>query len=588
VQRRHLIICAVLTAVIIAGLGAAGLIWRRQERAALANAGVARVPDLSRWPAELPQQIARESAAVRAAGSPVAPLARLAGLYWANGFAAEAEQAVAALRRLEPRDAHYAYWWADLRLRAGDQAGAEQALQETVERDGTYAPAWLRWGELLDKRGAADQAKGCFARAVAVAPGSLRAQHDALVFEAQHGGVGESTRLRAAELTRAHPGVREFHELLAGLLTAARDPAGAERERRRAVQCEISLSSEDPWVDSLTEYCVDSNRLVVRALEMRREGRFEETEKLLKKVVQLAPLAPADPIPWDLLANFYLKMDRPAEARATLEKAVAEFPAEPQMPLLLVRLLCAEHEPAAAVAVGRRAVGHWPERADLHSALGLALRDAGDFVAAETALREAIRLDPTLTEAQCNLGTCLFELGRRDEGRAWLEKALAMRPEYPEALYELGKAELEAGNLAAAESRVSKLYSLDPEDPNARRLLAAWHLVRGVAAAQAGDLDEADRQYRAGLEVAPDCGALLREAGALALRRDRWADAVAAFEHYLRVEPADPQGYALLGRALQKAGRPADANAILQRGLSAAQKAGDQARLEELQGLLGR
>jgi tetratricopeptide (TPR) repeat protein len=327
---------------------------------------------------------------------------------------------------------------------------------------------------------------------------------------------------------------------------------------------------------------------MVHAMEMRREGRFEETERLLKRVVQLAPQASANPLAWDLLSNFYLKTGRPADARAALETAIAEFPGEPQMPLLLTRLLCAEHEPAAAIIVARRAVQGWPGRADLHAALGLALHDAADYASSVSELREALRIDPTLTEAQYNLGASLLELGENAAARAAMEKALAMRPDYPEALYTAGEICLDAGDFASAEPYATKLYALNPDEPNARHLMAAWHLIRGLTARRDGNLDEAESQFRAGLAVSADFAALLREEGSLSIERGRPADAVDALERYLRVEPDDPQGYLSLGLALRGMGRTAEADSVLERGLAAAAKAGDQARMSELNRLLGR
>ncbi len=587
-QRRQILICVGLAAVIAGGALSAGFLWRHKERAAIAISGTAAAPDLSRWPVQLGEEISRQSSAVAHSRSPAEALAGLAELYCANGFTPEAEQAIAALRRLEPKNARWPYLEADLHLRDSDQEGAEKAFQAALELNPRYAPGWLRLGELQQGLAELDRARDSFARALAADPQGVWAQYDSIFFEAQHGGDADSARRRLAELALAHPDIKEVHELLADLLAAARDSPGAARERQLAAQSELNMGAADPWIDELTQRCFDSNRLVLRGIEMRREGRFGEAEALFRRAVELAPQVPANPLPWDLLSNFYLKMNRPAEARATLESAVAAFPDEPEMPLLLARLLCAEHKPQAAAAAARGAILRWPRRGDLHAALGRALDDAGDYAAAEKELRDALALDPALTEAQCNLGTCLIELGRADDARVELGKALSMRPDYPEALFALGSLDLEAGDFAAAEPYATKLWSLDPDDPNARLLLANWHLVKGLAAGNSGTLDEADSQFRAGLEVSPEHGPLLLAAGSLALQRGKPADAEEAFEHYVKVEPADPQGYRALGLVLQRLGRTADAAAAFRGGLGAAQKAGDQALVEEFKGLLGR
>lgn len=584
--RRPLILFTVVLAVSAAGLWAAWQLRQRQTRAAQAIAGVAPLPDLRRWPVELKRRIQEESSAARADRAPREALGRLADLYCANGYPAEAERALAALRQMDPEIARWPYLLADLRWRAGDEAGAVAALQTTVERDATYAPAWLRLGELLTKRGAQDRARECFTRAFAAAPDSVRAAYHLSQFEVMQGSSGESTLRRLRELARVHPGIKDVHELLAGLLDAAHDPVGATQERRRASESELVISTEDPWVDDLTQLCFDSNRLMLRAVTMRREGRFGEAETLLKKVIELTAHEAANPLGWELLSDLYVKLGRPAEARALLEQAVAQFPAEPQMRLLLARLLCTTQQPDAAVAIMQQAVGRWPDRGELHAALGLAWHGAGQYAAAVSALGEALRLDPTLTEAQYQLGLSLIELGRPGEARAAIVRALAMRPDYPEALYAHAALELEAGDFVAAESSVFKVYALDPEEPNAQRLVASWHLLKGLAAGQAGDVTAADRQFRAGLAVAPDFALLLRETGRLAERRARWTEAAEAFEHYLRVQPADPSGYLEYGLVLQKMGRAAESTAVFQRGLHAAQQAGDQVRLEEFKRLL--
>ncbi len=586
-QRRHLIIGAVLLAIIGAGLWSVRVILQHRVRTAIALSGVASIPDLSRWPVELKQKIVLENAAVAKASDPLAPLGRLAELYWANGYGSEAERALAALRQLDPANARWPYLAGDLRWRAGDQSGAEQAWLASVEREPHYAPAWFRLGELRLKRGAHAPARECFVQAVKTAPGVIRYEYNLIYFDATYGGNREATQRQLAELARAHPGIKEIHELLSGML-AERDGAGAAQERRRADETELSLSTEDPWLDALYELCFDSNRLMLRAVALRREGRTAEAEKLLVKVVALAPQQPANPLGWELLSDLYVKLERPAAARTTLEQAVAQFPDEPQMRLLLARFLCTDHQPEAAVAVMQQAVARWPERGELHAALGLAEHGAGRYASAVTALGDALRLDATLTEAQYQLGLSYLELNQTGEARAALTKALAMRPDYPEAMFALAAIELDSGDFAAAEPNVFKVYALDPAEPNAQRLMASWHLLKGMAELKAGNAAAADQHYRAGLAVLPDFPLLLRETGQLAQRRSAWPEAVAAFEHFVRVKPADPAGYLSLGLALRASGREAEALAVLQRGRAAAQQAGDQAGVDEFNRLLGR
>lgn len=573
-------------AALAALLLAAGAAWQAVHRLSVAAAGVSALPDLSRWPPELKTRLEQAGEAARRTILRPVALGQLAELYCANGYAAEGGRALAALRTLDPANARWPYLQADLRLRAGDDPGAEEALRATVERSPRYAPAWLRLGELQARRGAVDLARQSFAAAVAGEPGSIRAQFALISFEVRQGHT-ETARHRLAEWSRLHPQLRDPHELLADVHVALRDEARAQEQRQLAAGSELVIPTDDAWLDALDDLSYDSSRLMVRSVAMQREGRLDAAEAVLRRVAALAPLEPANPLVWELLSDLYLKREKPDAARATLEAAVAAFPDEPRMHLLLARLLCRLQQPETALTVIGRALARWPDQAELHAAGGMALRDAGRHDAAVAALREALRLDRTLTAVQYQLGASLLELGQRDAARESLRKTLAMRPDFPEALFALAALELDDGNAAAAEPLVFKVHALDPTEPNARQLVAAWHLLRGFAASQTGDLDDAHRHYQDGLALAPDYPVLLREAARLAERRAERDAALKTYAHYLRLKPADHEAWLAQGLLQRETGQAAAARASFERGLALAQEAGDRALEERFRDLLG-
>ena len=586
-KRAYPALVILLSAIIVAGGWEAVHLLRARQREATAIAGVAPIPDLSRWPAELKQRILSESAAVGTVSDPSAPLARLAELYCANGFTSEGIRALDAIRMLEPRKARWPYLEADLHLRVAQRDAAERDLEATVELNPAYAPAWLRLGEMLREAGMDGRARECFRRALAAEPSSVRASCDLTSIQTQLGEGGPAATVgRLTELARAHPEIKEVHVMLAEYLETAHDPAAA-RERRLASACELDVSTEDPWLDELGAECFDSSRMMVRAIELRREGRFPEVEVLLLRVAHLAPSEPANPLGWDLLSNFYLKTGRPDKALTVLQAAVADFPDEPQMRLLLSRLLCDEQQPAAAVPVAREAIARWPDLGALYATLGRALQDSGESRAGADALMRALVLDPTLTEAQYELGTCLLALGNRAGAHSAFDKALAMRADYPEALFAIGKIELEAGDYESAEAHVSRLFAIDPDNAPARQLYSAWHMVKGQSACQDGYLDEAERQFNAGLALSPDFGPILKELGLLEFRRKEWSAAAQTLGRLVQVDSADQDGFMALGLVLGNLGRPDEAAGAFRRGLEAAEASGDQARAGEFRRLLG-
>ena len=584
--RRTISLSLGLLLISVTGAWFAQLYWSQQKIKAIACTGVAAQPDLRRWPAEFSESVRRESAAVQAGQAPLAALGRLAALYYANGYQAEAVQALIALRQLEPQNARWPYWQADLHWRAGNSAAAEAALLITIAKDAHYAPAWLRLGDLLSSRGELKRAEECFRQAIAVEPNSVRAAYEFIQFAAMHGRAEQVLRQRLESLAHLHPEIKDIHELLAGMFEGAHDVARAAQERTQAAACEVVISTEDPWVDDLIQLSYDTNRLMLRAVAMRREGRWAAAELLLQKVVKLSSLDAVNPLGWDLLSDLYLKLARPAEARALLEKAIEKYPNEFQLSLLLTRLLTATHDSETAIVVGRQAVERWPQRGELHAALGQALHESGRSVEALPVLREAIQRDPTMTEIHYYLGVTLMQLGKRSAAQAAFAQVLAMRPQHPGALYALAAIDLEAGDFVAAEPHIFQLRDIDPQGSSTLMLLAAWHLLKGLAASQAVDLEEALKHYRAGLVAVPDDPAIRREVGLIAAQREQWGEAAQQFEHCLRVAPTDSRNYISLGRVLRKLGQMTAASTILQRGWQVAQQAGDQERMNECKQLL--
>lgn len=583
-MKRSQAVAVVALAFAVAGLAAfAFRLWHERQRAAIALSGVSAIGDLTRWPAPFREEVARLSGDVARSPHPKEALEQLALLYCANGFGAQALRALSALERLEPREARWPYLEADVKLRADDKAGALAALEASAALDPRYVPGLRRRADLLDELGRAEEARSLLEKAAAFEPGNVAVQYDRLGMEGRQGG---KVQKGLEDLARAHPEIKAFHEDLAGVLAASGDEPGAVRERNFAADCETYVNTADPWLDALDMHGYDTNRMTVRSVELRREGRFPELEALMLRAIDLAPYESFNPAAWDLLAHFYLKAGRMPEARKLAEKGVALYPDEPQLRVLQVQILCHAQLSGKAVEAAEEAVRRWPDRADVLECLGVAQRDRGDFGAALETLRKALGRDGTVTELRYEIGTCLVALGQHREARASFERALEMRPDYEVALYAAGMIDLQEGDLAAAEPRIRRFNELRPSDPSAHRLAGSLCLLEGAAAARAGDLDEADRQFQSGLAAAPDNAQLLHAVGDLAFQRQRWKEAADDYGRYVQAQPDDPDGYVSQAVAYHKAGYPIEAKALLEQGLKIAERTGDTATAARIERML--
>ena len=573
-HKRHALVGAVLILLIIGCATAAFLLWRQQQVAALVTASVPEIPDLSRWPDGLSREVREATAKARSGSGPVGSLGQLASLYLANSYTVQAKPPLTVLCQLEPSDAKWRYLLADAHMRLGETNAAEADFRKTAQLDPNYAMAWIRLGVLRTQRGTVTEAHDCYARAAAANPDNLMCAFLLIEFEARNGG-GTDVRGRLENFSRAHPGFKDPHELLAVLADGAGDQATAAKEREAAAAAPLLLPVEDPWLDQLAQFCFDADRLRQLSLDAYSQGRLDAAEDLLKRAIQIAP---TDPLLWDALYSIYEKKGQSAEALQTLQQGVSKCPEDPNLRVQLSRMLCSLHRPDDAIASIQPAVQRWPNNAKLHAALGYALSRAGKNEQAVAELQEALRLDFTQVDVSYNLAVGLLALGKREEAEASLQKALQMRPDYTDALVLLGTMALEEGDLVTAGPPVNRLHTLQPDDPKIQALYCDLQLLKGRRMEQTGDLDEAERSYRAGLAVNPNNWQLLRAKGVLAVRRGQLPEAIESFRGYVRVQPKKTEAYFMLGLVLQKSGQVDEARQVLQQGLGLEQQNGNNPR----------
>lgn len=582
-RSRAIVLCSVFAGLML--LGAVGSAWilHRATVAKRRVAWVPPIPDLKRWPEEFARQV-REANAAAYAQTSVATLTKLADLYQANGITGPTRIVLNGLRALEPRNPRWAYRLADVEMRSGNAASAEDALVTVTNLESDYAQAWLRLGYLLTERQALREAQDCYAHAVAVAPGDIRVAYLQLAFQARYG----DHRLilnRLETLARSRPEIREIQKLRAEMCIALGDAVGAAEAKRHAAAAKFNLSSEDPWIDEFVEFCFDSQRLSLLASEAAGEQRYDVAVRLLSRAIELAPV---DASLRALLAGVFDQMGRPDQAYEMLAKGVAELPEAIDLRVQFARFLCSNGRAEEAIALLQPARSRHPENAALMAALGYALRCSGQNASALPILQAALRGDPNQVETQYELGACLLALERRSEARTAAELALAMRPDYHEALVLLAGMAIEAEDTVAAAGPVDRLQIVYPDDPVTQVLYGTFQLLKGVEAEQAGKIPEAIAFNRSGRDAAPTYAPLMRQAGIFFMRHGQIADAVTAYERLIGLTPSDPSAYYLLADALQGSGRDEEARAILERGLIAAKEMGDQVSIAKFARRLGR
>lgn len=131
-----------------------------------------------------------------------------------------------------------------------------------------------------------------------------------------------------------------------------------------------------------------------------------------------------------------------------------------------------------------------------------------------------------------------------------------IRPPDPAAMLRDGAARHAAGDLDGAERAYRAVLAQDRDDPNAHNLL-------GVLARQRGDLATALRHTEHALSLRPDAPVFLANRGAALAEAGRLPEAVASLRAALARRPQDPTALRNLGQALSAMGLAAAAVAPL-------------------------
>ena len=564
--------------VACAGLGlGADRAWRWYSLPARVEAArpIASVP--AGWPPEFGARVAAAQAQAGSRGGAIVGMAELGRLYHANGFLAEAGACWAFLRAEQPRVARWAHLLADVRRAASDYEAMEAQLRDVVGLAPDYAPAWLQLGNYCFKTGRFDEARHAFVRRLELIPGDAHAQLGLARIVLQ-GGDRVGARGMIEAVVRDHPRFAPAQNLLAELLAAAGDEAGAARHRQLGMVAIRFFEADDPWRDELVGWCYDAERLRMLATV---EFQIERGDRGVALMERAARLAPEDPDGYAALGDLLIKLDQPGPARAALEESLrlAARGVDRKPPVMVfvnlshaLRLL---KQPEAALRVLEQGRAYHEQAFELFDELGMVLGDLGRLDESIAAFRAAVAQSPGDPNANFNLAVALLGQGRRAEAYVALEQSLTLKPTFPRSLSMLGRLELEDGRMAEAERHLRTLHEAYPQLAEARWMLGQWELMTGRAAEARRDEAAAERHFRAGVSLDPDNPELQASLGVMLLLRGQVAQALEHLEAYRRLEPGNPQTALFLGQAYAQLGRTQQARVVLTEGAEQAERAGN-------------
>ena len=222
-----------------------------------------------------------------------------------------------------------------------------------------------------------------------------------------------------------------------------------------------------------------------------------------------------------------------ARAIALCEKVLVDCPGFADASYLLGLIALNGGNAADAVACFRAAVKAAPESALFHHSLAAASYKNGDFQQAETSFRQAIRLTPDQLDIRLKLAGLLRLQDRPEDALREYTQVTRLAPDNLEALFISCQLYRQLGNGHQALAGYQRLYALQPQNPEIPNAIGAMYH-------ETGDFPAAVEYYRKAIALRPDYVEAYNNLGSALSRLDRVEEAVAGYEHAIRIDGTHP------------------------------------------------
>lgn len=429
---------------------------------------------------------------------------------------ADAEKVLLLKAGNNPAESAFALQLAEHYSRTGNRAARDRALERLTGNLRQFADAWLRVGNFHSGRGDWPQAEQAYRE-------GLRAQPaEALVYKRRIAscltalGKGQEAQSMLDELIRDRPDDRELLSQRGSLRMALGDTRGATADLRHVVEKHPAEA--------------DSRNLLARAYE--RQGDFESARAEYAAVLASQPSQPQA-----LLgsAEVFTKQLRFSEAIGFVEKYLEIRPSDHRALLLRAVAHLGSQNIPAAIADLRKMLSANPNDREAALQLGLIFTSQGRFTEAEALFARFVNPRDKDTRPTLGLARIRAAQGRFDDALTLLRNRLPLVADPKSVRREIIKVALQGGKKEMAIHELLLLVNETPADPDVLLQLGQLYLdtretgkaldflsrarqaapnrpepvaLKALALNQAGRTREADAEYRAALQLAPDDPAL--------------------------------------------------------------------------------
>jgi tetratricopeptide (TPR) repeat protein len=398
------------------------------------------VADTEHLDAEIQELIASAVANVAADNRSATAWGDLGAVYYAHSLEVQSQACFRNAERLDPTDYRWPYLLA-VSLSYADHEQTLAAYRRAAQRCGQRAHVQLRLAEILLDRGELEEAAAQIDTILTYASSDTRAlfAKARLLFAQGKLDEAKSYAERSAENAsdKRAPYMRAPYMLLAQICRRTHDAEGEANALANLKQIRDGFATwEDPEIASVLSLSRSRTHRLAVAEELIRGGNPAQGTRMLYQMTTESNGASAA----EQLAQMLNREGRFAETETMLRRQLQDSPNDERLHYLL-GVACYQLEKYAETEASfGRVVELKPDYGYAWHNRGLALIALGKTAKAREAFAAAVHLNPTEVASRLKLAELLLAEGKRDEAREHLKVAIKLAPESPEARELLARA----------------------------------------------------------------------------------------------------------------------------------------------------
>jgi Flp pilus assembly protein TadD len=424
-------------------------------------------------------------------------------------------------------DAYYDFLMARHLEASGDAKSAQAQLEKAVAEDPKSAEVRAELAAFYLRRDDGENAERVGKEALQLDDDSSEA-HRVLgmlyAARSEDTGRGQAAQTAAAELVK---------QGIAHLERVTENPAGLTDLNLQYTLGRLYTRSgqADKAIQALTRV-VNENPLSVQG-RLSLAQAYVVAHDMNNAIRALEEIVDDEPRVANMLGQFQEQAGRLKDAADSYTKALAVAPNSRELKVRRIAALLGAKDFQRAAEFAAQAQMQHPDDLRFTQLRANALQQMGDLARAITVLEPAARANPNDAATQLALADLYSNAARKQDAERTVRQLVALEPGNADALNYLGYLLADSGKqLDEAIRLVRRALDIEPNNPNYLDSLG-WAYYRR------GDYDQAEKYIAPAAQQMSRNATVQEHLGDVLAKRNRWADAIAAWTRALQGDEGD-------------------------------------------------